>query len=132
MEKTLRWLCWVMGAACLLVGIAHIVLGPAAAPDTGTLTATDDSQNRFFGAVFAGYGLAWIWAVRQSPLSGNAIRGLAGIMFVGGLARLVSAAVHGWPHGFVIALTAVELVLPPLYFWLLRGTERQAAAIAAA
>jgi len=131
MEKTLRWLCWVMGIACVLIGIAHIVVGPAAVPDTGTLTATDDSQNRFFGAIFAGYGLAWIWAVRQSPISGDAVRWLAGIFFVGGLARLVSVVAHGWPHGFVIVLTVLELVLPPVYFWLVRGTESRAASATA-
>ncbi|WP_067863100.1 DUF4345 domain-containing protein [Nocardia shimofusensis] len=128
MEKTLRSLCWVMGVACLLIGIAHIVVGPAAVPDTGSLTATDDSQNRFFGAIFAGYGLAWIWAARQSPIAGEAVRWLAGIFFVGGIARLVSIAAHGWPHGFVIVLTVLELALPPVYFWLARGTEESRAA----
>ncbi|MGW1738228.1 DUF4345 domain-containing protein [Nocardia sp. NPDC001965] len=126
MGKSLWWLCWAMGIACLLIGIAHIVIGPAAVPDTGTLTATDDNQNRFFGAVFAGYGLAWIWAVRQSPIHLDAVRWLTGIMFVGGLARFVSVAVHGWPHGFVIALTVLELTLPPIYFWSARGTASRA------
>ncbi|WP_327151139.1 DUF4345 domain-containing protein [Nocardia sp. NBC_01329] len=133
MEKTLRWLCWVMGIVCVLIGIAHIVLGPAAVPDTGALTATDDNQNRFFGAIFAGYGLAWVWAVRQSPIRGDAIRWLAAIMFVGGLSRFISVAVHGWPHGFVIVLTVLELVLPPVYFWLVRGAgSRAESAMAAA
>lgn len=131
MGKTLWWLCWVMGVVCVLIGIAHIVVGPAAVPDTGTLTATDDNQNRFFGAIFAGYGLAWIWAVRQSPIRGDAVRWLAGTMFVGGLARFVSVAAHGWPHGFVIALTVLELVLPPVYFWLAHGVESRAASVMA-
>lgn len=123
MEKALRWLCWAMGIACVLIGLAHIVLGPEAVPDTGALTVTDDNQNRFFGAIFAGYGLGWIWAARQSPIPGDSVRWLAGIFFVGGLARLVSVAEHGWPHGFVILLTALELALPPAYFWLAGGAE---------
>lgn len=127
MERTLRWLCWTMGIACVLIGLGHIAVGPEAVPDTGTPTATDDSQNRFFGAIFAGYGLAWIWAARRSPIPGDAVRWLAGIFFVGGLARLVSVAAHGWPHGFVIGLTVVELALPALYFWLVRGVESRAA-----
>ncbi|MGW0182265.1 DUF4345 domain-containing protein [Nocardia sp. NPDC003345] len=131
MEKTLRSLCWMMGVICTLIGLAHIVIGPDAVPDTGALTATDDNQNRFFGAIFAGYGLAWIWAVRQSPVAGNAVRWLAGIMFVGGLSRFFSVAAHGWPHPFVIGLTVLELVLPPLYFWLVRGVDARPAPMAA-
>ncbi|MFG2874673.1 DUF4345 domain-containing protein [Streptomyces sp. NPDC048337] len=34
----------------------------------------------------------------------------------GAAGRLLSRAVHGWPHGFQVALTVVELVIPPLYF----------------
>ncbi|MEU1524616.1 DUF4345 domain-containing protein [Nocardia rhamnosiphila] len=131
MEKTLRWLCWTMGVVCLLIGIAHIVIGPGAVPDTGALTATDDNQNRFFGAIFAGYGLAWIQAVRRSPLDRSAVRWLAGIMFVGGLARFFSVAAHGWPHGFVIGLTVLELVLPPVCFWLARGIETRPISVTA-
>ncbi|MFI2232039.1 DUF4345 domain-containing protein [Nocardia testacea] len=131
MEKTLRSLCWIMGVACVLIGIAHMAIGPGAVPDTGALTATDDNQNRFFGAIFAGYGLAWIWAARRTPLPGNAVRWLAATMFVGGLARLFSVAAHGWPHGFVIGLTVLELVLPPVYFWLARGVEARPVSAAA-
>ncbi|WP_346766137.1 DUF4345 family protein [Streptomyces sp. A0592] len=38
--------------------------------------------------------------------------------------RLLSPAVHGWPHGFRVGLLAVELVMPPLYFLLADADER--------
>ncbi len=118
-----------MGVACVLIGLEHLIIGPQAVPDTGDLTATDDSQNRFFSAIFAGYGLAWVWAARQSPIPRNAVRLLAAVFLAGGLARLLSVAVHGWPHWFVIALTVVEFALPPVFFWLTQEADNHAQAL---
>ena len=129
MQKTLRWLCWAMGVACVLIGLEHLIIGPQAVPDTGDLTATDDSQNRFFSAIFAGYGLAWVWAARQSPIPREVVRLLAAVFFAGGLARLLSVALHGWPHWFVIALTVVEFALPPVFFSLTREADDRARAL---
>ncbi|NKY59013.1 DUF4345 domain-containing protein [Nocardia flavorosea] len=129
MQKTLRRLCWVMGVACVLIGLEHLIVGPQTVPDTGDLTATDDSQNRFFSAIFAGYGIAWVWAARQSPIPADAVRLLAAVFLAGGIARLLSVAVHGRPHWFVIALTVVEFTLPPVFFWLTREAGDRARAL---
>ncbi|GAA3079702.1 hypothetical protein GCM10020000_76810 [Streptomyces olivoverticillatus] len=86
-----------------------------------------DSLVRFFGAVFLGYGLAWIHVARQSPIPSKWVRQLAGIMFLGGAARLLSWGSLGAPNWFQVVLMAVELVLPPLYFWLSTVGEREAA-----
>ncbi|WP_091094974.1 DUF4345 domain-containing protein [Micromonospora citrea] len=83
-----------------------------------------DSLGRFFGAIFAGYGLAWLWAARQSPIPATAVRWLAGVFLLGALGRLLSLAVHGWPHGFQVALAVVELLLPPLFLWLAHAEEK--------
>ncbi|WP_280460666.1 DUF4345 domain-containing protein [Nocardia carnea] len=129
MQKTLRWLCRGMGGGCVLIVLEHLIIGPQAVPDTGDLTATDDSQNRFFSAIFAGYGLAWAWAARQSPIPREVVRLLAAVFFAGGLARLLSVALHGWPHWFVIALTVVEFALPPVFFSLTREPDDRARAL---
>lgn len=52
------------------------------------------------------------------------VRWLAGLMLLGGLSRLLSPAVAGRPHWFQIVLTAIELALPPVYFWLSDADER--------
>lgn len=41
--------------------------------------------------------------------------------------RVLSVAVHGWPHSFQIPLAVLELALPPVYFWLADADERAAA-----
>ncbi|MCX5450045.1 DUF4345 domain-containing protein [Streptomyces nigrescens] len=128
MAGLLKWLALAMGAACVAIGAFHLALGIDSVPGEGSAGATVDSRERFYGAVFLGYGLAWIWAARQSPVPARAVRWLAGIFLLGGLGRLLSMAVHGSPQGFQTALTVLELALPPLYFLLASADERAAAA----
>ncbi|MBL1087829.1 MULTISPECIES: DUF4345 domain-containing protein [Streptomyces] len=132
MDRVLRWLVWAMGIACVAIGAFHLVLGIASVPGEGTAGATVDSRERFYNAVFLGYGLAWIWAARQSPVPAKAVRALAGIFLLGGIGRLLSLAVHGPPQWFQVPLTVLELVLPPVYFWLADADERTRAATAEA
>ncbi|MCC9305813.1 DUF4345 domain-containing protein [Kitasatospora sp. RB6PN24] len=127
MARTLKVLAQLMGFACVAIGLFHVVAGVAAVPGNGGANATVDNWSRFMGAVFAGYGLAWLWAARQAPIPAQAIRWLAGIFLLGGLARLLSVAAHGWPQWFQVLLMVVELTLPPVYFWLANADERAAA-----
>ncbi|MGC4745554.1 DUF4345 domain-containing protein [Micromonospora sp. DT201] len=122
--KVLRGLVSAMGYACVAIGLAHVLLGNAAIPGAGPAGVTVDSLGRFFGAIFAGYGLAWLWAARQKPISATAVRWLAGVLLLGVFGRLLSLAVHGWPHWFQVVLTVVELVLSPLFFWLADAEEK--------
>ena len=48
----------------------------------------------------------------------------AAVFLLGGAGRLLSLAVHGWPQWFQIALTVIELGLPPVFFWLAAAQER--------
>ncbi|WP_395371734.1 DUF4345 domain-containing protein [Streptomyces tubercidicus] len=127
MAGLLKWLVLAMGGACVAIGAFHFALGIDSVPGEGSAGATVDSRERYYGAVFLGYGLAWLWAARQSPIPATVVRWLAGIFLLGGLGRLLSMAVYGPPQWFQIALTVVELVLPPVYF-LLAGADERAAA----
>ncbi|MFI5806402.1 DUF4345 domain-containing protein [Streptomyces sp. NPDC051561] len=128
MVKALRVLCWTMGVACVAIGLLHVVGGNAAIPGAESAGNTIDSLGRFFGAIFAGYGMAWIWAVRQSPVPSRAVRRLAGVFLLGAVGRLLSLAVSGTPHSFQIVLLVIELALPPVYFLLADADEKRAAA----
>ncbi|WP_042391191.1 DUF4345 domain-containing protein [Streptacidiphilus melanogenes] len=124
MARILRWLVLAMGVACVAIGPFHPALGNDSVPGEGAASATADSLGRFFGAIFAGYGLAWLWAARQSPIPATAVRWLAGVFLLGAVGRLLSLAVHGWPQWFQVLLTVIELVMPPLYFWLADADEK--------
>lgn len=127
MARALRTLTLLMGWACVPIGLLHVALGNAAIPGAGSAGPTVDSWGRFMGAIFVGYGAAWLWAARRRPIPAPAVRWLAGILLLGGVGRLISLATEGRPHGFQIALTVVELVLPPVFFWLADAEERTVA-----
>ncbi|WP_392959803.1 DUF4345 domain-containing protein [Streptomyces sp. LN245] len=124
MARVLRVLTQLMGWTCVAIGLLHVALGNAAIPGAGSAGTTIDSWGRFMGAGFVGYGLAWLWAARQSPIPARTVRWLAGVFLLGGVSRLLSLAVHGWPHWFQIALAVIELGLPPVFFWLADTEER--------
>ncbi|MFC8047745.1 DUF4345 domain-containing protein [Nocardia sp. NPDC057353] len=123
-SSVLRWSALVTGVVCTLIGLAHVAFGEAIFPDMGAPGATADSQARFFGAVFAGYGLAWILVARRTPISATAVRILAGIMLLGAVGRFLSIAVHGLPHPFALVLTALEVLLPLAFLALADADER--------
>ncbi|MFJ9867778.1 DUF4345 domain-containing protein [Streptomyces sp. NPDC101165] len=124
MARTLRTLTQLMGWSSVAIGLYHVVLGNAAIPGASSAGATVDSWGRFMGASFVGYGLAWLWAARQRPIPARAVRWLAGVFLLGGMGRLLSLAVHGWPQWFQTVLAVIELSLPPVFFWLASAEER--------
>ncbi|MFE6502771.1 DUF4345 domain-containing protein [Kitasatospora sp. NPDC057738] len=118
MAKALRVLTWTMGIACVAIGFLHILLGNDAMPGIADAGPTVGSFGRFMGAVFAGYGVAWIRAARQAPVPAGTVRWLAAVLLLGGLARVLSIVVDGRPHWFQLVLMAIELGLAPVYLWL--------------
>ncbi len=47
-----------MGVACVVIGLFHLALGVSSVPGEGMAGATVDSRERFYNAIFVGYGLA--------------------------------------------------------------------------
>ncbi|WP_245194860.1 DUF4345 family protein [Kitasatospora phosalacinea] len=109
------------------MGLFHVLAGNAAVPGATDAGPTTDSLERFFGAVFTGYGLAWLHTAGQRPIPPAPVRVLSGLLLLGGLGRLLSLAVAGRPHWFQLALMAVELALPLVYFRLATADLRAGA-----
>ena len=124
METWLRRLGLSTGVACMAIGLAHAAFGIASVPGEALAGATVDSRERFYGVVFLGYGAAWFVAARTVPVPLSAVRWLAAVLLGGGVARLLSVAVHGWPHWFQTVLTVVELVVPPVFLGLCAAVGR--------
>ena len=131
MARALRFLSYAMGYACVAIGLFHVLAGNAAVPGAADAGPTTDSLERFLGAIFAGYGLAWLHTARQRPISPAPVRALSALFLLGGLSRLLSLASAGRPHWFQLVLMAVELALPPVYFWLADADVRAHARSAA-
>lgn len=123
MRTVLKWLMIVLGAACLLIGLGHVAGGIHSEPGLSGAGPTVDSRERFFGAIFAFYGVACLASVRGT-IDAKQVNWLAGFFLLGGLGRLLSWALEGRPHWFQLPLTALELIVPLIIFGLVRGLDR--------
>lgn len=74
-----------------------------------------DSNLRFLGGVWLGLGLATFWMVPRLHAQTVLFRVVWGAIFIGGLGRLLSMLVVGWPPAPLIAFTVLEIVGAPLF-----------------
>ncbi len=121
----------VIAPGFVLAGLLHVFLGLGAdvllgahlSPDTLS-DASLDSQNRYYGISFTIYGVLFWIAAGDLRRYRTVLRILIAWFFLGGLMRLVSIALKGWPSDMVWALALSELILPPILWWLMLREER--------
>ena len=118
MRKSLQIILGTGGAVAVFIALLHLVFGPACIPGSVPVNATMDSEDRFYATMFAAYGAALLWCVRDVERKGVYVKLLAIIFFIGGLARLVSMFAVGLPNTFFISMTGLELGLPLLILFL--------------
>jgi hypothetical protein len=112
MRKALQVVLGLFGTAAILIASLHIVLGPLAIPGGVYINATMDSEDRFYATLFAAYGAALLWCIKDIERKSRVVYFLALTFFVGGLARLVSMVAVGLPNAFFMAMTVLELLIP--------------------
>ncbi|CAI7617785.1 unnamed protein product [Penicillium manginii] len=95
---------------CLGIGMIDSTLGPI--PTGSVAMALVDSQIRFLGAMWAGYGVMLWWTSSDLETRRTPLGLLAGIMFVGGLGRLASGLRHGFSESWVQVAMLTELLGP--------------------
>jgi hypothetical protein len=126
--RTLSMVLKLAAPLFLVVGALHLTLGVGADVLLGAnLSAAAiadpvlDSQNRFYGVAFALYGLLLWLCATNLPKYATVVRCVLWVFFAGGMARIVSIALYGWPPPLVMALGVSELLLPPLLIrWISR------------
>jgi hypothetical protein len=114
----------IVSAAPLLIGAFHVVHGSEAdaalganVPPEVLANAVLDSQSRFYGAIFMGYGAALYISLTALAQHAATFRIVGGFLVLGGLARLLSVALRGCPGHPIAALITIELGLVPLILW---------------
>lgn len=99
------------GISCVAIGAVHAIGGVRVVPGAASSSATVDSQERFFGPIFAAWGLLLLRAGRQ-PADLATLDLLSASMIAGGAARVLSMRDRGRPHPFYVAMTVIEFVAP--------------------
>src|SRR5271157_132278 len=123
-DRYLKNLAGFTGLSCIAIGIYHFALGTASVPGATDANATVDSRERFYSAFFAGYGVAWLRAARKSPIRAGDVRLLAGLMLLSAVGRVLSLVHNGRPHWFQEVLTAIEFVVPAVFFGIAEAAEQ--------
>jgi hypothetical protein len=124
-NKLVTGLLRTMSVFAIATGVVDVCLGASAIRDERSLpvaaptTALVDSQLRYLGSSWAGYGAVLWWvtndlAGRRRPL---AILGAA--MFLGGVGRFASFLTHGFSASWVQVAMWVELLGPGLVYLLM-------------
>ena len=112
MKKSLQVFLGLFGITATFIASLHIVLGPSAIPGSIPVNATMDSEDRFYATLFAAYGVALLWCIKNIERKSMVVYFLALTFLVGGLARLVSMAAVGLPNAFFTVMTMLELLIP--------------------
>jgi hypothetical protein len=73
-----------------------------------------DTNLRFFSGVWVGLGLALWWLIPTIERQTVLFRVLWGMIFIGGIGRLLPMIMLGRPP---VAFTAIEIVGAPLFIW---------------
>jgi len=109
-----RGLLVTVGAVALATGTSVALRGPAAIPGGAPTVPSNDSVLRFYAVWWAALGPA-AWSLARDPaLHEGRVRALCATTFLGGLARVAAMRASGRPHLLFQALTAFELMAPPL------------------
>ncbi|MDF1693153.1 MAG: DUF4345 domain-containing protein [Zhongshania sp.] len=114
----------------LLTGLMDILVGPSAWRGIGLgindLALADsvlDSQIRFVGTIWFAYGVLLLVCLKDVKKYATILNGALFVVFLGGIARVLSIFMVGFPassvgSGFIIIALLIELFLMPgLMFW---------------
>jgi hypothetical protein len=110
----LRALLYAGGSVATAAGLHTAVAGARSIAGEGQASATIESELRFYGAIYAAYGVTVLRVARRADEDPDGVRAVAGALFAAGLARAAAWRAVGRPHPFQRLLLAIELVLPPV------------------
>lgn len=117
----------LVGLLLLGFGVFQVLLGTAGLPGPASeTTPTLESNYRYFAALLVGVGAAFLTIAVKFEWA-NVLWFVCAMVFIGGIARVISWALSGTPHVIMIVLMVLELVVPPVlvvwHRWLVKTAE---------
>jgi hypothetical protein len=116
-KRLLQILTAILGAVPVLTGMIGLfgLSDPIYASANLPANALLDSNLRFLSGVWLGLGLAVFWLIPRIETQTVLFRVLWGMIFLGGIGRLLSMLFLGWPPIPFIAFTVLEIVGAPIF-----------------
>lgn len=102
----------VLAGIAVIAGMATVLFGVDSIIGAEAVSATVDSEMRFYAVWYVGAGVLLAWSAANLERSGGIVRGVAALLFLGGLSRALSWISVGEPHNLSVVLMVIELTLP--------------------
>ena len=117
-RRALQWAVALGGLVPVTGGLAGVLLGPHMLQDLPGISNGLDSHWRYLSGLLLAIGFGFWSTIPRIAQNGARFRLLAGLVIIGGFARLMSLAVAGTPQPSMLFALAMELgVTPALVFW---------------
>jgi Domain of unknown function (DUF4345) len=116
-KRPLQYTLAVLGLIPVITGVIHMmgVTDPLYVAAGIPRDALLDSNLRFFGGLWLGLGLTLLWLVPRIETETVIYRILWGMIFIGGIGRLLSMLFIGLPPLPFIGFTVLEIIGAPLF-----------------
>jgi Domain of unknown function (DUF4345) len=111
--RALRAGLYVGGAVATAAGLHTAIVGARSLPGQVLANASVESELRYYAGFYVGFGLVALRLAPRADRDTTAVRSLAGVLFLAGVARAGGWLAAGRPHPLQRALLAVELAAPP-------------------
>lgn len=108
----------LLGLGALIAGLGTALFGVASIVGAEQVSATVDSEMRFYAVWYAGAGAFLLRLAPRAASETATMRALAALLFIAGCSRGLSWLVVGRPHALSVTLMVIELSLPwVIVFW---------------
>jgi Domain of unknown function (DUF4345) len=111
--RALRVAFRIGGVVATAAGLHTVIAGARSIAGQDTANPSLESELRFYAAFYVAYGVIALRVAPRADRDAAAVRALAAVLFVAGLARGGGWLKVGRPHGLQRVLLVIELAAPP-------------------
>jgi hypothetical protein len=102
----------ILGVTAVTFGGLTVLTGAAGVLAGGPVSASVDSEMRFYAAWYLAAGVLLLRTVARVESEGPTIRTICAVLFLAACARVVSFVAVGAPHPIFLVLMAIEFAIP--------------------